>query len=118
MVADWNTGAPSIAYLKSLALIPNVEIRIVSFPQLADGFIPYARVLHSKFMEIDGQVAWIGTSNWTGGYLDKSRNIEAILRDPGFAAQLTALHDDLWNSNYASPLDVSKTYPTPHPGQP
>jgi phosphatidylserine/phosphatidylglycerophosphate/cardiolipin synthase-like enzyme len=118
LVADWNTGAPAIAWLKSLALVPGVAIRIVSFPPDADGFIPYARVLHSKFMEIDDHVAWVGTSNWTGGYLNTSRNIEAILRDDRFAAQLAALHGDLWNSPYAKPLDVTFAYPAPHPGRP
>ncbi|WP_321818759.1 MULTISPECIES: phospholipase D-like domain-containing protein [unclassified Paraburkholderia] len=118
LVADWNTGAPSIAWLKSLALVPNVSIRIVSFPPDADGFIPYARVLHSKFMAVDNRVAWVGTSNWTGGYLNTSRNIEAILRDAGFAEQLAELHGDLWNSPYATPLDVSRVYASPHPGRP
>jgi hypothetical protein len=36
---NWNTEAPAIRYLQSLALLPNVEIRIVT-PQASSGFIP------------------------------------------------------------------------------
>lgn len=75
MVSDWNTGMPEVAYLKSLALVPNVQVRVVTLPVAAQGFIPYARVIHSKTMDIDDQVAWVGTSNWLGGYLDNSRNL-------------------------------------------
>ncbi|RMW06409.1 phospholipase D-like domain-containing protein, partial [Pseudomonas coronafaciens] len=45
MVSDWNTGMPEVAYLKSLALVPNVQVRIVTLPMAAQGFIPYARVI-------------------------------------------------------------------------
>ncbi|KTC36942.1 phospholipase, partial [Pseudomonas sp. ABAC21] len=62
MVSDWNTDALELPYLKSLAVLPNVEVKIVTLPQAKQGFIPYARVIHSKTMEIDGHVAWVGTS--------------------------------------------------------
>ncbi|MGO2466681.1 MAG: phospholipase D-like domain-containing protein, partial [Serratia proteamaculans] len=78
MVANWNTKKPDIAWLKSLAVVPNVQIKIVTVPPASSGFIPFARVIHSKMMIIDGETAWIGTSNWTGGYLDNSRNLELV----------------------------------------
>ncbi|WP_241160648.1 phospholipase D-like domain-containing protein, partial [Pseudomonas viridiflava] len=46
MVSDWNTGMPEVAYLKSLALVPNVQVRVVTLAVAAQGFIPYARVIH------------------------------------------------------------------------
>jgi phosphatidylserine/phosphatidylglycerophosphate/cardiolipin synthase-like enzyme len=117
MVSNWNTEKPAIDYLKSLAMLPNVEIRVVTLPQASSGFIPFARVIHSKTMSIDGKLAWVGTSNWAGGYFDMSRNLEVVLRNPAMAQRVAALHEQLWMSPYAAPLDVNKAYPKPVKGQ-
>jgi len=113
MVSAWNTEAPAIAYLKSLALVPNVEIRIVTIPAASTGFIPFARVIHSKTMSIDGKLAWVGTSNWAGGYFDLSRNLEVVLRNDAMAQRIAALHEQTWSSAYAQPIDINKQYPKP-----
>lgn len=55
MVSEWSTKMPNIAYLKSLAVLPNIQIKTVSIPQASSGFIPFARVIHSKIMTIDGK---------------------------------------------------------------
>ncbi|AON52577.1 phospholipase D-like domain-containing protein [Herbaspirillum seropedicae] len=117
MVSNWNTEAPAIRYLQSLALLPNVEIRIVTLPQASSGFIPFARVIHTKAMSIDGQLAWIGTSNWAGGYLDHSRNLEVVLHNATMAQRVASLHEQTWNSVYAQPIDVLKVYPKPAKGK-
>lgn len=116
MVSNWNTEKPAIAYLKSLALLPNVQIRIVTLPPASSGPIPFARVIHSKTMSIDGKLAWVGTSNWSGGYFDKSRNLEIVLRNEKMAQRLAALHEQTWSSPYAQPLDIQKDYPKPNKG--
>lgn len=116
MVASWNTKQPEIAWLKSLALVPNVTIKIVTIPEASGGFIPYARVVHSKIMTIDGELAWVGTSNWSGGYFDNSRNLELVLNNSAMAARLDALYQQLWESRYAAPLRIEFDYPTPDPG--
>jgi hypothetical protein len=36
-------------------------------------------------MVIDNQLAWVGTSNWAGGYMDLSRNLEVVLRNEKMA---------------------------------
>ena len=118
MVSAWNTEAPAIAYLKSLALVPNVEIRIVTIPTASTGFIPFARVIHSKTMTVDGKLAWVGTSNWAGGYFDLSRNLEVVLRNEAMAQRLVALHEQTWSSSYAQPIDINKQYPKPAKGTP
>lgn len=118
MVSAWNTEAPAIAYLKSLALVPNVEIRIVTIPTASTGFIPFARVIHSKTMTVDGKLAWVGTSNWAGGYFDLSRNLEVVLRNDAMAQRLAALHEQTWSSSYAQPIDINKQYPKPAKGTP
>ncbi|KOC90158.1 phospholipase D-like domain-containing protein [Winslowiella iniecta] len=116
MVADWNTKKPAIDYLKSLALLPNIQIKVVTIPPASSGFIPFARVIHSKIMTIDGELAWIGTSNWSGGYLDNSRNLELILNNPSMAARVDKLYQQLWSSNYAAPLRIDYDYPPLKPG--
>ncbi len=117
MVSNWNTDPLELPYLKSLAVLPNVQIKIVTLPEARQGFIPYARVIHSKTMEIDGQVAWVGTSNWLGGYLDNSRNLEVVMRSEAMARRVGQLHEQLWDGPYARALDVTDEYPAPHPGQ-
>jgi len=118
MVSAWNTEEPAMAYLKSLALVPNVEIRIVTIPTASTGFIPFARVIHSKTMVIDGKLAWVGTSNWSGGYMDLSRNLEVVMRNEAMAQRLLALHEQTWSSPYAQPIDINKHYPKPAKGTP
>jgi len=117
MVSNWNLETPALAYLKSLALLPNVEIRVVTLPKASTGFIPFARVIHSKTMVIDGKLAWVGTSNWSGGYFDLSRNIEVVMRNEQMAKRLGALHEQAWSSQYAQPLDVNRNYPKPSKGK-
>jgi len=118
LVSNWNTEKLELPYLKSLAVLPNVQVRIVTLPQASQGFIPYARVIHSKTMDIDGQVAWVGTSNWLGGYLDNSRNLEVVMHDSAMAKRIGELHEQLWNGPYAKPLELMAEYPDPHPGTP
>lgn len=115
-VSHWNAEQPGIAYLKSLALLPNVEVKMVTLPQAAEGPIPFARVIHSKTMTIDGKLAWVGTSNWAGGYMDNSRNLEVVLRSAPMAARLAALQEQVWSSAYAQPLEIMKNYPKPNKG--
>ncbi|MQA37470.1 phospholipase D-like domain-containing protein [Rugamonas aquatica] len=118
MVSNWNLEELPQVYLKSLAVLPNVEIRVVTLPTASSGFIPFARVIHSKTMVIDNQVAWVGTSNWSGGYFDLSRNLEVVMRNEKMAQRLAALHEQTWSSQYAQPLDINKKYPKPAKGSP
>lgn len=111
MVADWNLEKPAVDHLKSLALLPNVEVGVVAIPEAAAGHIPYARVIHSKTMVVDGGLLWLGTSNWGEDYFTESRNVEIIARDPDLAAQAEAVHQRLWNSRFCVRLDPAKSYP-------
>jgi phosphatidylserine/phosphatidylglycerophosphate/cardiolipin synthase-like enzyme len=111
MVSNWNAAKPDIQWLKSLALVPGVEVKMVVIPEMSTGFVPYSRVVHSKYMVVDGEKLWLGTSNWQGGYLDESRNLEVVVADPVLAAQAAAVHVKLWDSKYAETLDVMKDYP-------
>lgn len=111
LVSNWNTDPPQLQHLRSLALIPNVEIRVATLPLSKDGYIPYSRVIHSKYLVVDGKTLWLGTSNWAGGYLDDSRNVEAVVKDEALAKRVLDVHAQLWSSSYAEPLDLAKDYP-------
>jgi phosphatidylserine/phosphatidylglycerophosphate/cardiolipin synthase-like enzyme len=117
LVSHWNQSKPGIDYLKSLSVLPGVEVKIATIPEAKEGKIPFARVNHSKFMVIDNKIAWVGTSNWTGGYLDKLRNVEIVVKDDKLAQRLAKLHAQLWDSSYAAKIDIAKDYPKPNKGE-
>lgn len=107
LVDRLNEDKRHLPFLKSLAQA-GAEIRFVELPEAKRGHIDYARVIHSKYMVVDGGLLWLGTSNWAGGYLDDSRNLEVVLKDRALAARVRALHRHLWSSPYATPLDRLK----------
>jgi hypothetical protein len=117
IVSHWNQTDPEIHYLQSLALVPNVSVKIATIPMAAEGKIPFGRVNHAKFMAIDDSIAWLGTSNWAGGYLDKLRNVEIVMKSEAMAKRLAALHDQLWESPYGATIDPLKVYPAPNKGE-
>lgn len=117
LLADWNLKQPDIAWLKSLALVPNIKIKIVTIPKSKQGFIPFARVIHSKYMTIDDSTTWIGTSNWSGGYFDHSRNLEIVMNDVQLTQRVKQLYQQLWISPYAYDLDVNQEYKTVNPAK-
>lgn len=113
LVSDWNLRPPALAGLKELARVPNIEVRFAVIPEAQRGFIPYARVIHSKVMRVDDDICWIGTSNWGYEYFYESRNVEVILRRPDVARVLDALFLSLWNGPYVHKLDPEREYQAP-----
>jgi phosphatidylserine/phosphatidylglycerophosphate/cardiolipin synthase-like enzyme len=113
LVSAWSTEEPAVKHLQSLAVLPNVTVRVITIPDAAQGPIPFARVAHSKYAVFDGHTLFLGTSNWRGGYFDQSRNLEIVVHDPALAARAAAVQKHLWDSAYAAPLEVLKTYSKP-----
>jgi len=113
LVSHWNTSKPHIDHLKSLSVLPKVEVRILTVPPASTGYVPFARVIHAKYMVIDSRVLWLGTSNWTGGYLDNSRNLEVVVKDALLAEKAKDVHKRLWESEYSKPIELLKDYPKP-----
>jgi sugar-specific transcriptional regulator TrmB len=113
LMADWNKRQPGVEDLKSLAKVKNIEIKFVTIPPFSGGFIPYARVIHSKVMRVDENISWVGTSNWSHGYFFNSRNIEVVLRLPEVARPLDAVFLSLWNGPYATLVQPGQTYIPP-----
>lgn len=113
LVANWTMYPNNLPGLESLDALPNVEVRVTAIPPASSGFIPYARVVHTKIMTIDGRTAWVGTSNWEGGYLDNSRNVEIVVRDRRLAGRLDRLHGQMWDSPYSLPFAQARLIPRP-----
>ena len=105
LVSHWNTDEQSVVHLKSLS--------IITVPEAKQGPIPFSRTAHSKYMVADGVAVWLGTSNWAGGYLDTSRNLEVVVKDEALAARAAKMHAHLWGSPYTAPIEVQKTYSKP-----
>jgi phosphatidylserine/phosphatidylglycerophosphate/cardiolipin synthase-like enzyme len=90
--------------LVDLARAPNVEVRMLTIPPHSTGEIPYARVVHAKYMVCDERVAWVGTSNWEGDYFTRSRNVGVIVDGAAFASRTARFFDDGWTSRYSTPV--------------
>ena len=113
LVADWNKRKPGVNGLKELVKVPNIEVKFATIPVYSKGFIPYARVIHSKVMRIDDVISWVGTSNWGDRYFYQSRNIEVVTHEPEVAKILTQLFQRLWDSPYTYPVEPDKEYEPP-----
>ena len=110
LVSDWSTRPKYMADLKRLAQIDNIETRMIEVPEHSSGFVPYSRTIHSKFMVVDKDQSWVGTSNWAGDYFYKSRNIGIIAESQKLNQDLTKSFDHYWNSSYAIPVDPNVEY--------
>jgi len=93
-----------------------VSVKLVTIPQWSGGFVPFARVVHAKYLVVDGARAWIGTSNWERDYFYASRNVGLVIEDTSFAGQLERFFASGWSSAYATPVDPCATYTAPKIG--
>jgi phosphatidylserine/phosphatidylglycerophosphate/cardiolipin synthase-like enzyme len=113
LCADWCKRASTIPYLKSLTVVPNIEVKLITIPESSKGFIPFARVIHSKYMVVDGHASWIGTSNWERDYFHQSRNVGITVESEKIAAILTRYFASGWESAYAYRVDPAADYTPP-----
>ncbi|MCD4785911.1 MAG: hypothetical protein K8T10_18995 [Candidatus Eremiobacteraeota bacterium] len=113
LVANWSVGGKKIDFLKSLAQVPNVEVKISSLPEYSKGFIPFARVEHCKYMVVDGRITWIGTGNWEKSYFHACRDMGVVIISRKMSSQMRKMFQTGWNSPYAEAIDLSKKYKRP-----
>ncbi|HVP39821.1 MAG TPA: phospholipase D-like domain-containing protein [Candidatus Saccharimonadales bacterium] len=122
IISDWGTGKRQIEVLRSLAQVPNVEIKISTVPPWSGGYVPFARVEHCKYAVVDTAETWVGTSNWEPSYFHTTRNVAVILGSPRLAGQARQVFQASWSAPGAAPLDLHRDYPekihgeTPPPG--
>lgn len=113
IVSNWAKAGYSAPWLKSLASVPNIEVKFSNIPEHSAGFIPFARVEHPKYLTVDGQTAWIGTSNWSRDYFYQSRNVSLFLRGEGAVSQLDAFFEAGWDGPYTETVDPCTSYRAP-----
>jgi phosphatidylserine/phosphatidylglycerophosphate/cardiolipin synthase-like enzyme len=113
LVADWSKRAGDVESVQRLSRVPGVTARFLAIPAWSGGFVPFARVGHAKYLVVDGERAWVGTSNWEGDYFTRSRNVGVIVEGAAFAARLDAVFRDGFAGKYAEPVDPDRVYVAP-----
>ena len=113
IVSNWNTGKYDMPYLKSLQVIPNIEIRISTIPEHSGGFIPFARVEHCKFMVVDSLQLWLGTSNWSWNNFHTSRNLGLVITNRKVNQICHEIFQKSWTSAYCQTVNICRDYIPP-----
>jgi phosphatidylserine/phosphatidylglycerophosphate/cardiolipin synthase-like enzyme len=113
ILSNWSKSSYKLPWIKSLAVLPNVEIRFTNIPEYSGGFSPFARVEHAKYLTVDGHTLWIGTSNWSRGYFHDSRNISLFFRGPGSTRDPDRFFNLSWHGPYAETVDPAAEYSPP-----
>ena len=115
LLADWSKRRGTIEGLQSLQALSNLDVKLVTIPPWSGGFVPFARVIHAKYMLVDGERFWLGTSNWERDYFFNSRNAGVIVEGK-LAQRLERFFLDNWNGPYAYDVDPCATYEPPRVG--
>ncbi|ODT56914.1 hypothetical protein ABS71_21095 [bacterium SCN 62-11] len=104
LVSDWGIKPPLLAPLEALSTVPHLEIKVSHIPPWSGGDIPFARVGHSKYLVVDGQRGWLGTSNWEYSYFMTSRDMGLAFEGKSLAARLQAFFERDWDGPYVRHL--------------
>ena len=113
ILSNWSKRKYSLPWIKGLALLPNIEVRFTNIPDHPDGFIPFGRVEHPKYLTVDGRMCWVGTSNWARDYFFSSRNLGVILVGEGAARDPDRYFNLSWHGPYAEVVEPGKDYEAP-----
>lgn len=117
LVSHWTKRKSTIGGLKALHAPPGLTVKILTVPPFSGGHVPFARVVHAKYLVIDGKSAWVGTSNWEKDYFTKSRNVGLIIEGGPLPARLDAFFADGWSGPYVETLDPNQDYAAPLVGE-
>ena len=113
LLSDWAKSRYAVPWLKSLAAIEGITVRFGPVAPHPDGFIPYARVQHAKFLTVDGRLCWLGTSNWSRDYFFASRNLGVVLEGEGAARDADAFFARGWRDAAAETVSPCGEYSPP-----
>ena len=113
IVANWSLRWPVQAYLKSLAVLPNITVKFSALPIAPEGFIPYARVEHCKYAVADDDRAYIGTGNWGWSYFNNTVDASVFFSGKGPVSTLINIFDRDWNGPYVTVLEPGVQYKAP-----
>lgn len=111
LLSDWQMK--NMEAVKALHQLDNIEVALVTIPRAAQGFIPFARVIHAKYAAFDGRLAWLGSSNWKGDYFEGGRNVGVMIEGSPLVAELEQIFGSVWMSGYAELVDPRARYRPP-----
>jgi phosphatidylserine/phosphatidylglycerophosphate/cardiolipin synthase-like enzyme len=115
LISDWELGGGGEASLRALAAVPNIEVRISRVPDWSGGYIPFARVEHCKYLVVDGEWLWVGTSNWEPGYFLTTRNLAVTVHHAPLARTARGIFERDWTGPTALRFGPETTLaPRPH----
>ncbi len=112
LLSHWATDEGKLGALQNLGGTKGLQIKLLTVPQYSGGFIPFARVCHAKYLVVDGERGWLGTSDWSHDNFYSSRNVGLLLRGAQ-ADQLETIFARGWQSSHAAPLRLEGSYPSP-----
>jgi len=110
LCSDWCTKSDEIPYLKKLVQLPGIQVTLSTIPEWSQGYIPFARVEHCKYMIVDDSLSWIGSSNWEKNYFSDSRNVGIIIRNSQVNALLGSIFLKSWDGQYVQTVVPQKEY--------
>lgn len=111
LVSDWQAGGPRMKVLEDLAAVPGIQVRLSVVPQWSGGYIPFARVEHTKVMVVDTLMTWVGTSNWGPDYFWDTRNVAVTMQNRPLAREAHESFETSWNAPTAVKVHPGGTYP-------
>ena len=110
LVSDWSLSEKQQRDLKRLQNMRHISVRVSRIPDFSGGFISFARVEHCKYLLVDAEYAWIGSSNWSRDYFHRSRNAGVILRSRTLLPLLHEKYSRSWDGPYVEDMDPDRMY--------
>ncbi|NXH80623.1 PLD3 Phospholipase, partial [Edolisoma coerulescens] len=116
-----HSRASMFPFLKSLAAVADnrtrydVEVRLFLVPaSAAQARIPFARVNHNKYM-VTEKAAYVGTSNWSGDYFERTAGSALVVAQPGagagtFRQRLQDVFERDWGSRYSVDIGDAESW--------
>lgn len=117
LLSNWQKSPHKVDAAKRLASVAGVDVRFVNVPEASTGFIPFARVIHAKYLVVDEASVWLGTSNWSGDYFLHGRNVGLFVESPRIAGKLRQIFDSLADGPLAEVVEPSRHYDPPRVAQ-
>lgn len=108
ITASWaHTTPATIPYLQSLAVLPNITVRLFVVPEWTtkNGTqIPFSRVDHSKYIITESRY-YITTSNWTPDYFIATAGVSlTMVSGSAVWHDMARSFESDWSSPYTVPL--------------
>lgn len=116
-----HSRAAMFPFLKSLAAVADnhtrydVQVRLFLVPaSAAQARIPFARVNHNKYMVTEKE-AYVGTSNWSGDYFERTAGSALVVAQPGggagtFRERLQDVFERDWSSRYSVDIGDAESW--------